>query len=387
MSETVVIVASFAESLRLFRFHLIRDLVQRGCRVVALAPSPSTEVRAALAEIGAEVRSIPMARRSLSPLDDAKTLVALIRQFSALRPDVILAYTIKPILYASLAARTVRSARVYAMVEGLGYSFAPTEGAGGKLKAVIRRALKFAIRTNSGMIFLNEDDRAEFRRRSLLPDGMQNMVVAGTGIDLKFFAPVALPAEPVFLMVSRLLKSKGVPEYLEAARQLRSKGYDARFVLIGWPEQGPDAVSRTEVDACVREGTVEYRQPVDDIRPVLAAARFFVLPSHREGLSRTIMEAMAMGRPVITTDVPGCRQLVNTGVNGVLVEPRAPEALADAMEALLENPQVVEQYGAAGRSRAEVEFDVRVVNQQLLRFMNISQAHREPVVSKVVERG
>jgi glycosyltransferase involved in cell wall biosynthesis len=281
---------------------------------------------------------------------------------------VVLTYTIKPIVYGTLAARAASpGARCYAMITGVGYAFSAQELRARLSRQVARILLNISLPLNARVFFQNPDDRALFLRNGLVrPE--QVVLIPGSGVDLDAFAPAPLPKHPplVFLLIARLLREKGVEEYADAARLLRSRYPDVRFVLVGPLDDHPDAITQKEVRKWEVEGVLEYLGYQEDVRPAIAASSVYVLPSYREGTPRSVLEAMAMGRPVITTDVPGCRETVRPWVNGFLVPPRDPLGLALAMERFLRRPELVPAMGRRSREEAEARFDVHVVNDIIL---------------------
>ena len=368
----VVVVGSYAESLVKFRGPLLRSLVDRGHSVVACAPAIPTSVRTALQELGVDCRDIPLARTGLNPLRDLRTLWALVAVFRKVEPDVILAYTIKPVVYGSLAARLAGVAAVYSLITGLGYAFT---GRGPKQRLVgglARRLYRVGLARNRAVFFQNPDDLALFTDRALLKEPDRAVLVNGSGVDVEFFRPEALPAEVSFLLIARLLGDKGVREYAAAARTLRRKYPGAVFRLAGWRDENPSCIGVEELAAWRKEGAIDFLGRLEDVRPALAASAVYVLPSYREGTPRTVLEAMAMGRAVVTTDAPGCRETVRDGWNGFLVPVRNATALAAAMEKFIQDPSLAAKMGAASRWLAEEKYDVHKVNRVMLKAMDLA---------------
>lgn len=370
--RTVAVLGSFAPSLVNFRGPLLGALAARGQRVFALAPAIDEGTAAALRALGAVPVSVPLGNTSVDPRKLRAAERALAGVLRELAPDLLLAYTITPIAVGAGAARAAGVPRFAALVTGLGYPF----GGGWRPKRVAVRLGAMALyRAALGeadvAIFQNRDDLAHFRRLRLLPGGLRTGVVNGSGVDLLRFAP-APPPEPAagrtFLMVARLLRDKGVREYGEAAAALRREFPDARCVLVGYRDGGPDAIGEAELAAIVAGG-VEYAGRLDDVRPALAGAGVYVLPSYREGTPRTVLEAMATGRAVVTTDAPGCRETVREGVNGLLVPPRDAGALAAAIRRFAVEPGLAERMGEASLRIARERYDVAKVNAAMLRLL------------------
>ena len=365
--QTVAVLGSYGPSLLAFRGVLIQDLVARGHRVMAMAPDIGPELAERLKALGAGPLQTPMVNNSLNPLSMLNSLKALRQVFKTTRPDSLIAYTIKPVTLGSLAASWAGVRNIVGLITGLGFAF--TEGAGLRRK-LSRIAATFlyrrALKRNQLVIFQNPDDRTYFRDHDILGPDTRSIVVRGSGVELDRFAPLPLPQSPAFLMVARLIGDKGVREYAEAAAVLKRRYPEASFRLAGWFDDSPDAIGRDELAKMESEG-VEYLGKLGDIRPALGAASVFVLPSrYREGTPRSSLEAMAMGRAVVTTDTPGCRETVVKGENGFLVQPRDPAALIAAMERFILEPDLAAEMGRHSRRLAEERFDVRIVNQMII---------------------
>ena len=367
---TVFVLGSFAESLINFRGPLLRELRRRGHRVLAGAPAIDAATRARLEALDVEAVDVPLSRTGMNPLRDLASLRALTRIFRAVRPDAVLSYTIKPVIYGSLAARRAGVPAVYAMITGLGHSFARDTFRQRLIGAAARVLYRRALRGTRRVFFQNPDDRADFLSMGLLRSEDQAVLINGSGVELEHFAPAPPPERLACLLVARLIREKGIREYAEAARCVRAERPEVAFRLAGWFDENPHAIDRREVDAWVRDGDIEYLGRLDDVRPALAECAVYVLPSYyREGTPRTVLEAMAVGRPIMTTDWPGCRETVEPGVNGVTVPVRDPAALAAALRELLADPARLAAMGAASRRMAEAKYDVHKVNAAILDAM------------------
>lgn len=370
----VFLLGSYAPSLLNFRGPLIRALLDAGHCVSVGAPDISTELRARLESMGATVFETPLQRRGTGLRADLTYYRTLRRVLRIARPDVLLTYTIKPNIWGALAAASV-GVRSYSMITGLGYAFTDIGGRpsfGRRLTGVVaRRLYRAATRRNHRVIFQNPDDREDFIRMGCLADPSKSAIVNGSGVDMSHYAPVPLSDEPVVLMIARLLGAKGVREYAAAALTLRAHYPSARFLLVGPFDNGPDSIGPAEVEQW-GAGGLEYLGSVDDVRPLIAKARIYVLPSYyREGTPRSILEAMAMGRPVITCDLPGCRETVEHGVNGLLVPGRNSQVLAAAIARLLDNPAEAQAMGEASFALVARKYDVRHVNRAIMEIMGL----------------
>jgi glycosyltransferase involved in cell wall biosynthesis len=365
----------FAPSLINFRGQLIADMVDAGHEVIAAAPGRQPEVAARLAERGARYLPAPIQRTGLNPLFDAWSIARLGALMRQLRPELLFSYTHKPVIYGSLAAQLARVPQVFSMITGLGYAFAEGRQLGRcALRAVTTRLYRTSLRSASGVFFQNPDDLAEFQRRAIVGARHRLIRVNGSGVDVDHFSQVPLPAgPPSFLLIARLLRDKGIGEYVEAARRLRARHPAARFRLLGPADSNPGAIAPAELERWGAEGVIDYLGETADVRPFLADSTVYVLPSaYREGTPRTVLEAMACGRAVITTDAPGCRETVTPGDNGFLVPVGDAAALAAAMERFILEPGLAAAMGARSRSLAEQKYDVRCVNAVMLDAMGLA---------------
>lgn len=362
----IVVVASLAFSLVNFRGRLLADMIAAGNEVIACAPDDDIEVAATLAGLGVAYRAMPMSRTGLNPFADLRTLVWLIGLFARERPDVVLAYTQKPIIYAGIACRIVRRPRFLPMVSGLGHAF--SDESGRWLRRLVATLYRQALAKAETVFVFNGDDKDEMLRNGMMRRDVPVVQLPGSGVDLDRYTVAPLPKGPLrFLMIARLLRSKGLIEYVEAARRIRARHPEIRFALLGPLDPNPDGVGQAEIDAWQRDGVIDYLGEVRDVRPHLAAASVFVLPSwYREGLPRTILEAMATGRAVITTDMPGCREPVEQGITGIIVAPRDIEALEGAIMTFVRDPGLAVTMGACGRRAVAARFSVERVNAMLL---------------------
>jgi glycosyltransferase involved in cell wall biosynthesis len=364
-ARTVVVLGSYAPSLIIFRGPLIADLVKRGYRVVAMAPAIPGDVARGLRELGAEPLDVPLVNNSLSPHSTLRSLGALTATLRRLRPEAVIAYTVKPVTLGALAARRAGVGKFVALVTGLGFAFTEGGGARRRLSRLVATFLyRRAFARSTSIVFQNPDDRDHFARAGILPSGANVTVVNGSGIDLDRFRPAPLPDGASFLMIARLLGDKGVREYGVAATRLKARHPHASFRLAGWNDNSPDTISDSELEAIVAGG-VEFLGKLDDVRPAIADSGVYVLPSYREGTPRSVLEAMAMGRAIVTTDAPGCRETVVPGENGLLIPTRDAAALEAAMEAFILDPGLARAMGPKSRALAERKYDVHAVNAAL----------------------
>jgi glycosyltransferase involved in cell wall biosynthesis len=365
------VIGNQGKSLVHFRGPLMQALVERGCEVFALAPDLSPEEEAALRARGVKPVTIPMRRSSLTPLRDLRDIQQLARILRRLHLDAVFGYFAKPVIYGSLAAKLARIPNRFSLIAGLGYAFVD-DGRRSWKRFVIRRVLmalyRFALRGNIRVFFQNPEDRGLFLEKGIVKPA-QALLVNGTGVDLDAFPIAPAVTEPVtFLLAARLIREKGIADFVEAARILRTEhGQQARFLVLGGLDSNPSALSRQQVTEWVEEGLLEWVGEVDDVKPWLAQSSVFVLPSYyREGVPRSIQEAMALGRPIITTDTPGCRKTVIDGENGFLVPPLDSRTLASAMKLFIEDPEKIRTMGRRSRELAEERFDSKKINQAMI---------------------
>lgn len=368
-----LLIAGYPGSLLNFRGPLIEALLDEGLCVHVAAPDlpAGSEIRNQLESKGIQVHDIPLRRTGMNPLADCFAMLSLWALMRRIRPDYVLGYTIKPVIYGSLAAWLSGVPKRYALITGLGYVF--QEGGGGRqfLKRVVHRLYRLALARTDLVFFQNPDDQALFHKEQILKAGDVSVVVNGSGVDVASFKVAPLPEVTRFLLIARLLCSKGVREYAAAAALLKEKHPNVEFGLVGWIDDSPDAIAQTELDDWVCTGTLAYYGRLSDVKPAIENASVYVLPSYAEGTPRTVLEAMAMGRPIITTDARGCRETVINGRNGYLVPVRSVDILAEAMASFLENPALVISMGSESRRIAEEKYDVHKVNAHMLDEMGI----------------
>lgn len=341
-----------------FRRPLVEALAGDGHRITVLAPPDDAVPK--LEQLGCRLRPLEMSVKGLNPLEDLKLQRRFGRIFREERPDAVLSYTIKNNIFGARAAKPT-AVPFLPNVTGLGTAFL----SGKLLQTVTEQLYRRSFSALPVVFFQNEDDRDLFLDRRMVRLD-QARLLPGSGIDLERFTPATMPTPeepPAFLMIARLLRDKGVVEFVDAARRVKARHPQARFQLLGAVgSENRSAIGRETLDAWVAEGVVEYLGTTNDVRPAIAAASCVVLPSYREGAPRTLIEAAAMARPLIATDVPGCRAVVDRDVSGYLCDVKSAESLADAMERFLAlSPGAQRAMGAAGRAKMEREYDQRLV--------------------------
>ena len=357
LKQTVLVSANSLWNILNFRTGLVRALSARGFSVVVAAPPSAQEMEQT--KTGMDIRDMPMDRSGMNPFADGLLMLRYALLMREVRPCAFLGFTIKPNIYGSLAARLAGLPSI-PNVSGLGTAFIR----GGLLGRFVTALYRIAFASSHCVFFQNPDDRDLFLARKIIRPEKARLL-PGSGIDLERFPPAAplKSRDPTFLLIGRLLADKGVREFVEAARMTRLKFPGARFQLLGGLDPGnPTAIAQPELTQWIEQGVVEYLGPTDDVRPFIADADAVVLPSYREGLPRSLLEGGAMGRALIATDVPGCREIVKDGTSGLTCEVRNAASLADAMArfAAMEVDQR-QKLGEAARRKIESEYDERLV--------------------------
>ena len=344
------------------RMNLIRALRQAGSEVAVAAPPH--EAAKELAAQGIAFYPVKMRATGTRPWSDAALLWRFYRLLRRTRPAALLGFTVKPNVYGSLAARLC-GVRVINNITGLGTAFISS----GVLKALVTALYRPALRKSDAVFFHNEDDRRLFVEKGIATAG-QARVIPGSGVDLARYKATPLPgtaAGPTFLLIGRLISEKGVREFVDAARLVTAEWPEARFQLLGDITSGPRAIGRDEVEGWIAEDAIEYLGSAPDVRPIIAQADCVVLPSYREGLPRSLLEGAAMARPLVATDAPGCRNLVEPGETGFLCEVRSAQSLAEAMSKIAGlSPGQREEMGKRARQMVEERYSDERVNEAYL---------------------
>lgn len=366
----VVVLSSFTTSLFWFRIDMMKSFLDAGCEVLAVGEAPEAEWVPRFQELGIRYRQIPVQRNGTNPLRDLKTLKALYALLKEERPDKIFSYQAKTVIYGGIAASLLGIREVYPLIAGVGSIFLGD----GLKKTLVRKVLvaeyKLGLKHAPRVFFQNRDDLAVFTSNGILP-AEKAVMLNGSGVNVDKFLPTALPQEPSFLCISRLIRDKGVCEYLEATRKIHKLHPQVRCVLVGPFDTNPSAIKPEELQPYLDDGSVEYVGEQKDVAPWLRDCTAYVLPSYHEGTPKTVLEAMASGRPTITTDAPGCRETVEDGVNGYLVPVKDVDAIVAAMEKIIADPAKTAQMAANARRIAEDKYDVRKVNLKIRETMNI----------------
>ncbi|OHU90675.1 MULTISPECIES: glycosyltransferase family 4 protein [Pseudoalteromonas] len=364
----IIVLGALPSSLVNFRGELLKSLVEAGHEVIGMASGATEQEIEQLKLMKVRYVNYDVQRNGLNPISDFKTLWQLRAIFKREKPDIILAYTIKPVIWGGIAAKRLTGCRFYALITGLGFAFQRGGLKRNILVSLVVKLYRNALSKASGVIFQNSDNRVVFIDMGICPQE-KTYQVNGSGVKLEHFKPAKLPDKPVFLLIARLLGDKGIREYAEAAMAVKRKHPHAIFQLVGPEDPSPDGIKMSEVDSWQQQGAIQYLGATTDVRPFIKNCSIFVLPSYHEGMPRTVLEAMAMSRPILTTDVPGCRNTVIEGVNGFLVEKGNVEQLADKLNWYIENQPRWGEMAQASYKIAVEKFDVKKVNTELMSIL------------------
>lgn len=360
------------------RLPMLVALVKAGYQVSAFAPNMSDDSSRILDSHGISPRSYELAPAGINPIRDLRDTWKIMQMLRIEAPEIVFSNNIKPVIFVTLAAALAGASYRYALVGGLGYAFTDEPGRKSSISRKITRIIASALyaiafRLCDRVIFHNNDDRIMMVDNRICPRE-KAAVVAGSGVDPDHFFPGDRPTIPTFVFVGRLLADKGVREYLHAIVETKNAFPQARFLLVGGADTNPSAIDTKEVQHLVDAGLLEWKGKVSDVRPYLRESSIFVLPSYREGVPRSTLEAMACGLAVITTDAPGCRDTVQSGENGLLVQVGDAQALSAAMQLLCGNPGKVAAMGKRSREIVMERFSSQRVNADILSLIQGKKA-------------
>lgn len=366
----ILVLSSHTPSLFWFRLDMMKSFMDKGHEVIAVAQESEAIWSERFNEHGIQYRQVSVQRNGMNPISDLRTLKELYSLINEQKPDRIFIYQAKTIIYGATAAYLNSIHEVYSLVAGLGSVF---RGSGFKnriLSIIMGAQYKWAFNKSRKVIFQNADDARLLLSKNLLKRHKVEMI-NGSGVNIERFQPVPLPVAPAFLYIGRLIRDKGVMEYLEACRILKSTHGDVRCLLVGPFDTNPSALSPEDLKPYISSGIIEYFGEQKDVRPYVAQCSTYVLPSYHEGTPKTVLEAMAMGRSIITSDAPGCRETVMDGVNGFLVEVKNVDMIVEKMKYLIEHPDVNQQMALESVKMARDKYDVRKVNDTIIRIMGL----------------
>jgi len=377
INKKIVIIGTAASSLYGFRADLIKYLVKQNYQVYAFTCVYTPDELEKIKALDAIPITYELSRGGLNPLTDLYATYQLSKKIKAINPAIVLSYFVKPVIYGTLAAKIAKVPKVIGMLEGLGYTFTDQpEGQPFKTKLIRTVQImlyKIALPKLDHLLFLNSDDKRDLIDKYNIAV-KQSHILGGIGLNLADFPYTPAPTQPVsFLFIGRLLKEKGIFDFIEAIKIVKSRYPTAQFTILGSiDEQNMGALSQQELDNLLSQGLFHYPGQVNNIQEWINQSSVFILPSYREGVPRSTQEAMAIGRPVITTDVPGCRETVINRINGFLVPKWNPQALADQIIYFIENPEQINIMGKKSHAIAIKNFDVNHVNHKLLQMVGIT---------------
>lgn len=375
----ILIIGGNCESLINFRGELIKSFISQKLKVYACAGGESDHLKNWFNKEGVKFIPLPLNRTGVNPFNDLTFFYKLLFTIKKINPDIVLAYTVKPIVYGILASRICKVKNCYALITGLGYAFMPAKSIKRRFVNIIVKFLyKLSLKNINSVFFQNEDDLNFFFKKEIIPKSVKVKKVNGSGVDLDYYAykkPSSNEGGVNFLLIARLLKDKGIYEYVRAASIIHKifPKKNISFSILGPFDSNPESISFEEVKQWKSKGLIKYLGESDDVRPYIEKCSVYVLPSYREGMPRSVLEAMSMGRAIITTDVPGCRETVIPGKNGYLVKVRSSKELASAMIKFIDNNKLVNEMGLYSRKLACENFNVHEVNSIMLEEMKITQ--------------
>jgi glycosyltransferase involved in cell wall biosynthesis len=351
-----------------FRGDLIKEIKSKGYEVIVTGPNKDHLDK--IKKLGVKFKHIPLNKTGLNIISDIKYILILWKLLIKEKPDIFLGYTIKPVIYGGIAAKIAGVKNINSMVTGAGYVFTARS-----LKAMIIRQYvdilyRIGFKCANTVIFQNADDLKEFTKLGLLKKE-KCVLINGSGVNMEKFKPVKYPETLTFFMLSRILFSKGVKEYLNAANIVKKKYPKVRFMLLGSIENIQDSLQMNDLKPYIDNGIIDYYKETNNVLDYYKQCSVYVLPSYREGTPRTVLEAMAMARPIITTDAPGCRETVIDGTSGFLVPIRDVDSLVEKMEWFIKNKDKITEMGKASYNLCLNKYDVRKINKKMLSYLNI----------------
>lgn len=366
----VAVLSSHTPSLFWFRMEMMTTFRDKGYEVYALGNESESEWKEKFKKENIEYIQINVERNGVNPLNDLKALKSIYGVLKKIKPDKVFTFQAKTIIYGGIASRLLKITQVFPLIAGMGSVFLKDDIKTKVIRKILVTEYKLGMSKSPSVFFQNHDDEKIFREQKIIKN-QKVVMIPGSGVNTEKFTVQPMPEKFGFLCISRLIKDKGVYEYLEVCRRIKEKYPDVRCLLVGPYDSNPSALKPEELKPFIDEGIIEYFGEQEDVRPYLAMCNVFVLPSYREGTPKTNLEAMASGRAVLTTDAPGCRETVKEGKNGYMVPVKDIDALTEKMEYMINNPPLISQMGSEGRKMAEEIFDVRIVNKKICETMDI----------------
>jgi len=371
--KNIGIISNQAFSLYNFRGNLIKDLVNKGYLVYVFAPDFSKNNITKITDLGAIPISYNMSRTGFNFFKDVYNVFCLYKKISELKLNTIFAYTIKPVIYFIPLSKILGIKNRISMIEGLGYVFMDDHTSNTfkrkVLKNIIEKLYFISFYLSSKVVFLNRDDSNYFIKKKLININ-KVFHIDGIGVDLQYFNSNSISKSPItFLFIGRLLLEKGIFDFISAAKIINNNFKDIKFLIVGGVDSNPGSLKIDEIQTLQSDDFIYFTGEVENVKEFIEKSSVFVLPSYREGLPRSTIESMAMGRPIITTNVPGCRDTIINELNGYLVDVRNPLNLAEAMKKFILNPELIEVMGSESRKIAQNRFDVVIINKNLIEII------------------
>jgi len=367
----IAVLSSHTPSLFWFRMDMMKGFINNGHAVLAVGSDSEKNWKQQFKAFGIDYRQLHVERNGMNPLRDYRTFLELFRFMKDEKPDKIFTYQAKTIVYGCIAAHLNGIKEIYPLVAGLGSVFRGTGVKNHVIKTIMKIEYRVAFKCCKKVFFQNNDDKEEFINLQLIRAD-KTAVINGSGVNLEKFTPALPPDKPAFLYIGRLIRDKGVLEYLEACRIIKKKYPQVRCMLVGPYDSNPSAVKPDELKPYLEEGIIEYYGEQSDVRPFISQCSTYVLPSYHEGTPKTVLEAMAMERSIITSDAPGCRETVLDGVNGYLVKIKDIKGIADKMEFLISTPDLNRKMGENSLRIVKNKYDVNTVNHSIMQTMGLA---------------
>lgn len=376
-----VLISNNLTTVKNFRTDLLLEISKKGYEIYVLAPDLDLFLaeKEYLEVKGFILKEIQLQRTGTNPIADLKTIRDIYHNLAVIKPDAVLSYTIKPLIYGTISAYFAGISQRFTLVSGLGFAFQEHENNISFVKKIINTLYKIALKLSTKVFFQNKDDRDLLKNIGILNEKTPNIIVNGSGVNTDYFYQAPLNINPndqmtykiSFLMVARLLKDKGIYEYFEAAKIVKQAFPDVEFNLVGWIDENPAAISKQELEEITSSNIINYWGKLSDVRPAIESTNIFVLPSYREGVPRSVLEAMSMGRAIITTNAPGCKETVINGQNGFLVDVGSVDDLVKKMFQFINQNNIIGIMGQNSRKLVLDKYDVDKVNQHMIFEMKL----------------
>ncbi len=371
----ILIITAYGPSLINFRYSLIKKLLSKGYKVSVAAPIDNftKKMQKKLRDLSVDINLFIISRTKLNFVKDLWSVYEIYRIIKKSKPCIIFSYAAKPVIYTGLVLKLFKKIKYYPMITGLGYAFIERNSIKQKLlKYLLLKLYHEGLKSSKKIMFQNKDDKSLFLKNKIIKNKKLPKIINGSGVDLRKYPKSSLPSKPVFLMIARLLVDKGVREYVQAAEIVRKNFPNTIFQLAGGIDENPASISSKELKLFIKQGNINYLGDIKSVQLILKNCKFYVLPSYREGTPRSTLEALSTGRPIITTDAPGCRETVIHKKNGLLVPIKDPIALANAMKELLkQSNKNLKKMAKESFLIAKNKYEINKVNKSILELMNL----------------